>query len=389
MDWSPSLKESFLCAAARGGRLQECASLLDDFGADVEWTDENNNSDSPMLAAVRSGHQDVAALLLAHGANPERRDIDGNTVFHLAAMIGDQGMASLFSPNATLSLTSNDDRMTAIDIAVQRGYNSFAEHLNNLLYEADEEYHEVAADEEKEDPSIVEDTSTAESNDAEEYESGSNDEASFATPAAGNDESQYRSTSVGAADMESRFVDDEIPFDAIIGTDRVENVLDRGESSEVEDDSSDGTDPEELMNQLSHMTQLAHIQSRELYQAKYALSELMAEHDTLKEELAIFCGEDDDTESSLSQKTLAELNSLEQQVKRSLERIVKAKEVTIKSMEEDKEDRVCVICKENPKSVLLMNCRHLCVCNECGHLDVLVQCPLCRELIAERINVFA
>lgn len=90
--------------------------------------------------------------------------------------------------------------------------------------------------------------------------------------------------------------------------------------------------------------------------------------------------------SSLAQKSLAELNSLEEKVKQSLDRIVKAKEMASSNLEDE---RVCVICRENPKSVLLMNCRHLCVCSDCGHLDVLVHCPLCREPIAERINVFS
>ena len=104
------LKESFLCAAARGGRLEECASLLE-LGAEIEWRE--NNDDTPLIAAVRNGHQDVAALLLAHGANPTIRDRDGNSVMHLASSTGDEGMASLFSPNASaLCLSTNNDGMT-------------------------------------------------------------------------------------------------------------------------------------------------------------------------------------------------------------------------------------------------------------------------------------
>ncbi len=103
-------KESFLCAAARGGRIEECASLIS-LGANVDWRE--NNEDNPLLAAVRNSEQHVAALLLAHGASPEMRDRDGNTVIHLAAVNGDKGMASLFSPNASeLSLSVNNDGMT-------------------------------------------------------------------------------------------------------------------------------------------------------------------------------------------------------------------------------------------------------------------------------------
>ena len=89
--------------------------------------------------------------------------------------------------------------------------------------------------------------------------------------------------------------------------------------------------------------------------------------------------------TNLAQKSLAELNSLEEKVKQSLDRIVKAKEVASNALEDEK---LCVICRENPKSVLLMNCRHLCVCSDCGNLDVLISCPLCREPISERLVCF-
>ena len=91
------------------------------------------------MAAVRSGQQDVASLLLAHGANPSVRDGDGNTVMHLAADTGDEGLASLFAPNVDLVHSINHDGMTALGIAVERGFSSFAEHINNLLSEADQD----------------------------------------------------------------------------------------------------------------------------------------------------------------------------------------------------------------------------------------------------------
>ena len=110
----------------------------------------------------------------------------------------------------------------------------------------------------------------------------------------------------------------------------------------------------------------------------------MKENEILKSKLTIYWG--DAIESSLAKMSMSELNSLEDEVRRSLDRIVKAKEVASSNLEDA---RMCVICKENPKSVLFMNCRHLCVCNECGHLDILVQCPLCRMEIREKINVYA
>ncbi|KAL7535400.1 hypothetical protein ACHAXR_006467 [Thalassiosira sp. AJA248-18] len=367
------LKESFLCAAARGGRIQECASLLD-LGAEIEW--HENNEDTPLLAAVRNGHQDCSALLLAHGANPAVRDSDGNTVMHLAAVTGDEGMASLFSPNACMSLRTNNDGMTAIDVAVQRGFNSYAEHLNNLLYEPVLERAE--SDEENDDQNLTgvsmnaisfEDAIITDARDDAENDLA-DDEASFSTPPNEN-EIQHTSTSIMVgADMESS-IDEGLAY-------AVGNYMetDGGECSE--NDSTNLDFDTDGINQP-----LPHSQSRELYQAKYALVELMQERDALKKELAIFSGDD---ETELSKKSLAELNKLEDQVLHALETITKAKKLASSNLEEE---RFCVICRENPKSVLLMGCRHLCVCKECGHLDVLVKCPLCREVITERINVFS
>mmetsp|Transcript_5422 Transcript_5422/g.13575 ORF Transcript_5422/g.13575 Transcript_5422/m.13575 type:complete len:372 (+) Transcript_5422:57-1172(+) len=359
------LKESFLCAAARGGRIQECASLIE-FGAEIEW--HENNDDTPLLAAVRNGHQDCAALLLAHGASADHRDRDGNTVIHLAAARGDESMASLFSPNAyELSLSTNNDGMTAIDVAVDRGSNSFAEHLNNLLYEVGEEKDDPLASGMYGNVPSIEETSVvgaiydSENDLDDEYESN---ETSFSILTDGN-ELQHTSTSTT--------IDEEISI-----VNPIEITDEYG--SRV---NTDCTDPDALMKQLRNMTQLAHTQSRDLYKTKYALSELMQEHNILKDEIAIFRAEDD---SNLAQKSLAELNSLEEQIRCSLERVVKAKEVASSNLEDE---RVCVICREKTKSVLFMDCRHLCVCKDCGHLDVLVQCPLCRQTITERINVFA
>ena len=54
-----------------------------------------------------------------------------------------------------------------------------------------------------------------------------------------------------------------------------------------------------------------------------------------------------------------------------------------------KEQRMCVICQEREKSVVLLPCRHLCLCAHCAQHDHLQQCPLCRRHIAHRISVYA
>ena len=64
------LKESFLWAAAKGGRQEEVASLLE-MGADIDWV--SPEGDTPLLAACKNGHRNVATLLMVHGARVNAR----------------------------------------------------------------------------------------------------------------------------------------------------------------------------------------------------------------------------------------------------------------------------------------------------------------------------
>lgn len=50
------------------------------------------------------------------------------------------------------------------------------------------------------------------------------------------------------------------------------------------------------------------------------------------------------------------------------------------------EENVCVICRDEPKSVVLMPCRHLCLCQSCN--GSIWTCPLCRKQIRNTISVY-
>ena len=74
------LKERFLLAAAKGGRLEELISLLElgadsenclfgdgeQGGQDEEGIEEEGN-DTPLIAAARAGHAEIVSVLLANG----------------------------------------------------------------------------------------------------------------------------------------------------------------------------------------------------------------------------------------------------------------------------------------------------------------------------------
>jgi hypothetical protein len=53
---------------------------------------------------------------------------------------------------------------------------------------------------------------------------------------------------------------------------------------------------------------------------------------------------------------------------------------------EDDPNNECVICLAAPKECVLLECRHACVCEQCG--NTLAQCPLCRANIERVVRIF-
>ena len=57
---------------------------------------------------------------------------------------------------------------------------------------------------------------------------------------------------------------------------------------------------------------------------------------------------------------------------------------------EDSGNQECCVCLAEKKSVVLLPCRHMCVCVACGldNEQLLTKCPMCRTAIEHRIKVF-
>lgn len=49
------------------------------------------------------------------------------------------------------------------------------------------------------------------------------------------------------------------------------------------------------------------------------------------------------------------------------------------------ENQICVVCRENPKEIILLPCGHVCLCEDCA-VDITESCPICRTHI-EKKNV--
>lgn len=136
-----------------------------------------------------------------------------------------------------------------------------------------------------------------------------------------------------------------------------------------------------IKTEIQALTRRVHSQAQDLYQVKHTLTEVIKERDHLRNEL---CGHEIN-ESVLRTKTLAELNALEEKTKKALDMITKAREMAVNKLDDE---RVCCICRENPKSCVLLTCRHMCVCSEVSHWEGRrVSCILrCSSIIPHLTN---
>lgn len=61
-----------------------------------------------------------------------------------------------------------------------------------------------------------------------------------------------------------------------------------------------------------------------------------------------------------------------------------------RELQNERECKLCVICQDKPKSILLLPCRHMCLCEVC--LSAVItstnSCPICRRSILDSLSVF-
>lgn len=52
-----------------------------------------------------------------------------------------------------------------------------------------------------------------------------------------------------------------------------------------------------------------------------------------------------------------------------------------------REDQLCVVCRTNPREIILLPCGHVCLCEDCAG-DINNDCPLCRTPISQKMAAY-
>jgi ankyrin repeat protein len=100
----------------------EVAEVLVKAGAPVNSTSRNELKAAPLQSAAAAGHEKIARMLLANGADPNIREQGGYTPLHAAAQNGDQTMIrTLLYGGADLGIKSSDGKLP-LDLAVEAGH---------------------------------------------------------------------------------------------------------------------------------------------------------------------------------------------------------------------------------------------------------------------------
>ncbi len=421
------LKESFLLATAQGGNAEDCESLLS-IGADVNWRGQDD--ETPLLAACKKGHIDVAMVLLAYGADCNARGADSLTALHVAARRGDQPLVNLLlNHNANVNV-KNSDGKTAFDVAKAKGYDDVCQRIvmhrhNPATSQANSSvratsYSSTLA--ESKHGSESEGGNRAQNSNVHRIEQKVTGNATLTLEAAAmqgqalssssssldlrrpsskaqdkrTDSFSSASQSAGplAAPKDYAFSPSLGAINDAAGTRSSGNGM--GQASvdhtsyilELQASlSSKASEAEVLRVQLEEELISAHVTEKENIALKEQLLALKEHLLECTEELALLRGE---PEGLRELTTVSECDKVERYLKASLARVEEHKLGLINKMvSENLEDsRMCVVCQTNEKSVVLLPCRHVCVCKECANNEMLLDCPLCRERIRDRIAVF-
>mmetsp|Transcript_10006 Transcript_10006/g.14983 ORF Transcript_10006/g.14983 Transcript_10006/m.14983 type:complete len:429 (-) Transcript_10006:663-1949(-) len=412
------LKESFLWAAAKGGRAEEVESLIN-LGANVNWKQNDSSmgfeeGDTALLAAVRNGHVDVAEVLMANGAQTDCQSRNGDNVLHLAAGRGDEEFCALLQDKRALVFCANNDGITPIDAAIRAGHIDLSEKLKYAPC------NEVEDDENDDNYNMMHLHSTAvdpanrgmsrldilhQSNERrrrQEWRRPNPEQPRHEDAANYDDEisltgSEAYCTSPPSSDVWASVMNLKKEIFSEIGHGKLPSFENLPETIHADDNKSNEqlaglwlmvkhfrTEKHRLSTKAEALAAQCNVLRSQLGRIESDYASLKIDHSRVQSKLYRFLGQNLDGES------VQDLEDLEELLNTSIKLVGKAKEKAFHArMNEDEESRMCVICQEERKSVLLMPCRHLCCCRDCSRREELVRCPLCRINISQKIDVYS
>jgi serine/threonine-protein phosphatase 6 regulatory ankyrin repeat subunit B len=127
---SPStlMRQSPLHIAARYNRKETMLALLQ---RNVTVDDTDSEGVTPYMTAIESGHLDIARMLELRGADPSRKDVRHQTLFHLAAENGDKDvMAYVLQLRSSTDINARNAKgETALHLACKKDRGAAAQIL--------------------------------------------------------------------------------------------------------------------------------------------------------------------------------------------------------------------------------------------------------------------
>ena len=90
-------------------------------------------------------------------------------------------------------------------------------------------------------------------------------------------------------------------------------------------------------------------------------------------------------------KLTSTLNTMTRKVEKAKLLSIERKERELADSKSSSEQSLCCICRDAVKTILLMPCRHLCLCENCSNALKRRRgnCPVCRQVVVDCIKVYA